>query len=284
MEFKVDNDSALNKAYRQLHLWPPVHASVDVFMKRKAMSAEPYELAWRLIHIWECIAILLAEACTSRMMTLEGYANDVRTIREKCYGRSWDQSESCFDKQIGALDGSIDRWIEILDYISTIEMETSSFLSTVTMFLNSSPNEEGKQTLIDIAPLIHAWVKACDVPSGIKAESCTVKVALRTVNSFRNRFAHVPFPYDAIEGVYKTLEKCTEDLFSAHPYSGSPQGALCGAIAQGDNLMKGSLTITNPVPEQTTKLSFVHGLSKNSADEVWPTKSFMGYPLDSGSP
>ncbi len=271
----MDNESALNKAYRQLHLWPPVHAAVDVFMKRKATSAEPYELAWRLIHVWECIAILLAEACTARMMTLDGYDKHVRTIREKCYGRSWNQSESSFDKWTGALDGSIDRWIEILEYVSTIEIETSSFLSGVTTFLNSSSNEEGKQTLVDIAPLINAWMKACDVPSGIKAERCSVKVALKTVNSFRNRFAHVPFPYDAVEGVYKTLEMCTEELFSARPYSGSPQGPLCGAIALGENLMKGSLTTTNPIPEQTTKLSFVYGLSKNSADEVWPTTLFI---------
>ena len=173
----MNNDSALNKAYRQLHLWPPVHASVDVFMKRKATSAEPYELAWRLIHVWECIAIFLGEACTARLMAFEDHVDDVRTIREKCYGRSWNQSESSFDSHTGALDGSIDRWIEILEYVSTIKVEASSFLSTVTTFLNSSPNEEGKQTLIDIAPLINAWGKVCDVPSGIKAAPCTVKAA-----------------------------------------------------------------------------------------------------------
>ena len=271
----MDNDSALNKAYRQLHLWPPVHAAVDVFMKRKARAAEPYELAWRLIHVWECIAIFLAEACTSRMMALQDYDNDVRTIREKCYGRSWNQSESSFDRQPSALDGSIDRWIEILEYVSTTEVGTSHFLSTVKTFLNSAENEKGEHTLINIAPLINAWGKACDVPSGIKAAPCAVKGALKIVNSFRNRFAHVPFPYAAIEGVYKTLEKCTENLFSAHPHSGSPLGALCGAIAIDNNLMKGSLTIPNPVPEQTTELSFVHGLSKNSANEVWPTKCFI---------
>ena len=39
--------------------------------------------------------------------------------------------------------------------------------------------------------------------------------------------------------------------------------------------MKGPLTIANLVPEQTTELSFVHGLDKNSADEVWPAKRFI---------
>lgn len=48
-------------------------------------------------------------------------------------------------------------------------------------------------------------------------ESLKVKQAMRHINTFRNRFAHVPFPYDPLDKVANALENATEQLFSVAP-------------------------------------------------------------------
>ena len=71
--------SNMMKAYRQQLLWPSIHSAVDVFFKRRAASAEAYELTWRLIHVWECVAISIAEAVMA--MEFGASAEDIaRTI------------------------------------------------------------------------------------------------------------------------------------------------------------------------------------------------------------
>ena len=274
-------ESALDKVYRQQRLWPQIHAAADVFLKRKAAKAEPYELTWRLIHLWESVVVTLAEVVTARLKTLDDRVDDVLAIREKCFGRTWNEGDSAVEKGIGALDGSIDRWIEILDYVANVDPGDSPFLRSLVAFLTSCPpdpvvpDSAQGSSLIDVTPVIEAWRRACDVPAGLKAEPVAVKMSLKVVNSFRNRFAHVPFPYDVIQAVFAGLEDCTLSLFSAQPSPLSEGGTLSGAIAYDGHMIKGTSVIKHAACPPDAGPHFLFGLQKNCAVETWSAAPFV---------
>jgi len=74
------------------------------------------------------------------------------------------------------------------------------------------------ESAIDMGPLISSWAKACDVPPEFrKADPVEVRTAMRYVNSFRNRLAHVPFPHDPLGEVADALEAATEKFFGVSP-------------------------------------------------------------------
>src|ERR1035441_8566033 len=100
------------RALRQQLLWPSIHAAVDVYQRRRASNADNYELIWRLIHICECTIITLASAAISRVRHL-GKNQEFLELRERCYGITWNATEASLEKGPGALDGSIDKWIEL---------------------------------------------------------------------------------------------------------------------------------------------------------------------------
>src|SRR5260370_40942162 len=106
------------RALRQQMLWPSVHAAIDVYQRRRASSADHYELIWRLIHICECTSITLAAAAITRIREI-GNAQDYLKLRERCYGVNWNSTEGALEKSQGALDGSIDKWIEMLHHVAT---------------------------------------------------------------------------------------------------------------------------------------------------------------------
>lgn len=56
------------------------------------------------------------------------------------------------------------------------------------------------------------------MPTDVTAsDEFTVREVFRHVNTFRNRFAHVPFPYDEMGKLSETLAEVTEQLFSVEP-------------------------------------------------------------------
>lgn len=282
----MTNKSCLTRAYRQHWLWPQIHSAVDVFIKRRAAEADGYELTWRLIHIWECVVVALAQASTARLLTMPDHEADIRAIREKAYGRTWNGTDETMNVRVGALDGSIDKWIEILEYVSTIENVQSKYLEAVARFLNSqvkSTNEFNEDSdlietkPINFQPLYLAWSRACDVTQGTPEGETNVKRALKAVNSFRNRFAHVPFPYDPIQRIYRALEQCTEEMFSAPSAADNTRGSLSGAIAFRQSMIRGSNTLENTVTETNCAPTFVYELDGNSQPELWPAKSFVHF-------
>lgn len=281
----MTNKSCLTRAYRQHTLWPQIHSAVDVFYKRRAAEADSYELTWRLIHIWECVIVTLAQASIARLLTMPEHKGDVQAIREKAYGRTWNEADTTITERGGALHGSIDQWIDILMIVSKIESVQSSYLKTISNFLNSetdadsseSNKDSGSTTMapIDFSPLYSAWSRACDVTSGTPNGETNVKSALKAVNSFRNRFAHVPFPYDPIQKIYEALEQRTEEMFSAPNAADTDKGALRGAIAYRKSIIQGSNTLENTIIRTDCGPTFVHGLKKNAADEHWPARGFI---------
>ena len=155
----------LYKALRQQLLWPSVHAAADVYSKRSARGAGrgagSYELIWRLIHISESVVITLASAAIARLRTMPESGPEYLKLRERCYGLYWNETEELLEKKgQGALDGSIDKWIEVLQLVSGFEIGGSGYLQALKSFLNGDAedgNPGGDDRRIDLEPLVKAW-------------------------------------------------------------------------------------------------------------------------------
>ena len=103
----MSQEPQIFRALRQQMLWPPLHAAVDVYQKRRASNADDYELIWRLIHICECTVVTLASAASSRISSLAKEA-EYPKLRERCHGVAW-SNDGSFDRVQGAVDGSVDK-------------------------------------------------------------------------------------------------------------------------------------------------------------------------------
>jgi len=275
----MPEETTLQKSYRQSKLWPPIYAALEVFLRRRAARAEPYELTWRLIHVWECVVLTLVQAAISKLMDeKDKREEELRVIREKCYGVAWEGSDATIKKRTGAFDGSMDKWIEILEYLSTINVRESSYLMALKHFLNgkSENEEQGSIQSIDLAHFAAAWARACDVPSGFNQEKVLVKNSFKVVNCFRNRLAHVPFPYDPMSDIYRGLEWCTEQLFSAEPKPTGPEGAMSGCIGYRGQVIKGSAPCPSSVVGDMDGPEFIFEFKDaGSYKEKWSARLFI---------
>jgi len=253
-------------------LWPSIADAVDTFLRRRHNNADPYERVWRLIHLWEATEITLALAVMSRLIGDPMFVAILRRQREFFYGKTWDISLDQFKSMQGAADGAVDQWINMLDEIAKLTEPSSKFLASVKAFLTKAE--------IDMAPLLNAWAKACDVPTDYKRNKTEVRTAMRYVNSFRNRLAHVPFPHDPLGEVADALEAATEQLFSiaplpvAHEKSGQ-SSALTGAFRIGRCFLHGG-HMESLVDGDADDIHFVFPCRKKDVDnEVWQAKPLL---------
>lgn len=254
-------------------LWPSVSDALDTFLRRRHNNADPYERVWRLIHLWEATEITLGLAAMSRLIDDVGGPAILRRQREFFYGKTWDQVTGSFKSMQGAADGAIDQWINILDEVAKASELPGAFLASLKKFLTASA--------IDMGPLLTSWAKACDVPSDFKKVGAVeVKTAMRYVNSFRNRLAHVPFPHDPLEEVADALEAASEQLFgtppppTSHEKSGE-SSALTGAFRVGRCFLHGAQMdfLSEDVAEQ---IQFVFPCSKRGENnETWSARSML---------
>jgi hypothetical protein len=205
---------------------------------------------------------------------------ELRIIREKCYGVVWEESEATIKKRTGAFDGSMDKWIEIIEYISTTDALDSSYLASLKRFLNgtAAENEKDSKDSINLGPFTSAWARACDIPSGVSRDMVSAKNAFKVVNSFRNRLAHVPFPYDPIADVYRGLERCTEELFSTEPKPTGPEGALSGSIGYKGQVIKGATPRESDAIDKDDEPTFIFDFKEKdggSRKEKWSSEIFI---------
>lgn len=260
-------ETHLQKAHRQNLYWPSLHSAVDVYLTRKWTTGgkASYELMWRLIHVWECCAVTLGSLAAARIRITDAREED-RTIREKCYGISRNDAGVLEEKQgLSAFNGSIDKWIEILIYAAQAKTFESIFLTSLQSFLNTRFQEYGDS----FEQFIQSWGSVCDTPN---PGTIDVKATFKLVNQFRTRFAHVPFPYDRLDDLYRKLEGCTFDLFSIIPAT-NLESPLSGAIIHdGVRLRGGQKTKVNNTTSEVNNTKFVFG--KDDA-ESWPTGLFI---------
>jgi hypothetical protein len=253
-------------------LWPSVSDALDTFLRRRHNNADPYERVWRLIHLWEATAITLALAVMSRLIGDAASAPILRRQREFFYGKTWDISLDQFKSMQGAADGSIDQWINILDEVAKLSDPAGRFLASTKAFLTASE--------VDMSPLVNAWSKACDVPPDYKRDKVEVRTAMRYVNSFRNRLAHVPFPHDPLGEVADALEMATDQLFSISPLptaheKGGQSSALTGAFRIGRCFLHGG-HMESLVEGTSDEIQFVFPCRKKGDDnEVWQARPML---------
>ncbi len=269
----VANTPNLERASNGNFLWPPIADAVDTFLRRHHNRADPYERAWRLIHVWEAIEITLSVAAISSLCDRRDDAELLRRIREHFYGTYWQQTTGAFKSSQGAVDGSIDEWINILDEIAKAGTLKGTFLPVLKPFL-----DEGS---VDLSALVTAWGRACDVPPDVReTRACKVRQAMRHVNSLRNRFAHVPFPPDSLEELAEALETITEQLFSIEPVphsheKGGRSSPLTGALKVQRSFLHG--THREIVEEDTgAELQLVFPVKrKGDGIENWASGPFV---------
>jgi hypothetical protein len=252
-------------------LWPSISDAVDTFLRRRHNKADPYERVWRLIHLWEATEITLSLAAMSRLNGDAGAVAALRRQREFFYGKAWDQVTRSFKSMQGAAHGAIDQWINILDEVAKLTDPPGRFLLSLKSFLAAS---------IDMSPLVSSWAKACDVPPDYKRTGpVEVRTAMRYVNSFRNRLAHVPFPHDPLGEVADALEAATEQLFgilplpTAHEKNGE-SSALTGAFRVGRCFLHGG-QMESLSEAASEEIQFAFPCRRRGETEVWPGNSML---------
>ena len=262
---KLEN---LRKANERSELWPTISDAVDTYLRRHATGADPYERIWRLIHVWESTAITLAAAAISRIRTTPNLEAVWLRCREYCHGRQFDQVTQQITKSQGALSGSIDYWINVLFEVAKVE-SAAGFVEALKNLLNAEQ--------IHLGSLVEAWSLACDVPTDARREAVTVKQALRHVNAFRNRLAHVPFPHDPLAKIAEGLEQVTEELFSVEPLpwkvflEGQANSPLVGGFLSKGFVLRANQIIPSEVGSsaQSEVMKFVHPGRKPKGEVPW---------------
>jgi tetratricopeptide (TPR) repeat protein len=254
-------------------LWPSLSDAVDTFLRRRHNNADPYERVWRLIHLWEAMEISLGLAAMSWLIGRADSTAILRRQREFFYGKTWDQVTGSFKSMQGAGDGTVDQWINIIDEVAKAAEPPGAFLLALKKFLTASA--------INMGPLLASWAKACDVPSDFRRSGeVEVRTAMRYVNSFRNRLAHVPFPHDPLEEVADALEAATEQLFAISPLptcheKNGESSALTGAFRTGRFFLHGGNM--DIVPDASTEeIQFVFPCRKRGDNiELWSARSML---------
>ena len=190
-------------------------------------------------------------------------------VRERLYGIKWNEAESSLQKNQGARDGSIDRWIEVLQLISSLDAVDSGFLGALSKFLNGTRDD---QCRINLDPFIEAWRRACDLSLKLPKNARVID-ALWAVNSFRNRLAHVPFPYDRLKDVCSALEDSVFALVQVGVSLPQVESPLYGGFAVKGSILRGAGS--DKVPRDWCSReheSFVWGAKR---EEVWDARPFV---------
>jgi hypothetical protein len=229
----------VEKSIENNMLWPPVVDALRAFVFRRDLEANGYELTWRLIHVWEAIAAVLVGAITSRLRSLGSDSAFLR-CREHLHGRTWDPLTKSFNRSQGALDGSATRRLDLLWDVEGFDTFQSRFLISSKRFLSSGG--------LNLRALIASWKQICDVPQEITStDEFKIRETFRHINTFRNRFAHVPFPFEEMTELSSALADVTEQLFSVEPkpWQSFPddriESPLCGAIDYRGRRLRGNM-------------------------------------------
>jgi len=112
-------------------LWPSLSDALDTFLRRRHNNADPYERAWRLIHLWEAAEISLSLAAMARLIGDVNSSAILQRQREFFYGKTWDQVTGSFKSMQGAAGSAIDQWINILDEVAKAADLPGPFLSAL---------------------------------------------------------------------------------------------------------------------------------------------------------
>ncbi|MFO1003047.1 MAG: hypothetical protein U0936_22165 [Planctomycetaceae bacterium] len=214
--------------------------------------------------------------------------DELLASREFLYGRKWDEDAGAL-KSIGqgALDGSNDKRLEILNVIRKSSLQDSLFLNELRKFLDATHLDMNAETLpaadslaTELREFARAWRRVCDIPRNLdRAEpgtTFTVFECLKITNQFRNRFAHVPFSSDPLTDLRVSLERLTEMIFSIRPLpccdlDKGRASVLTGCMVKGKDQWRGAYVFLNRGAEDEL-LHF--GYPARKPDELWAADPF----------
>lgn len=279
----------LELANESFWLWPPVADAVQTFLRRREYAAD-YERLWRLIHIWESIATTLSNVAVAALIS-ERAAAEILKVRECLYGLTWDKiADVIKSKGQGALDGSNDQRIEILNVVQKSELPFSGFLGELKQFLviaevkEGGSDSHGDSFRHEMQEFSRAWRRVCDVPSNLDRASSqsefTVYDCFKVMNIFRNRFAHVPFPFDPLKDLVESVEGLTELLFSTRPLPardvdkqcGDRSSALTGCLIKGKDQWRGAMVFKN---RDSISEGLEFGFPARKTEKRWSARPFV---------
>lgn len=266
----MSTDETLFKAHRQNQLWPSIHAAVDVFYRRRLARGGAYELIWRLIHVWESTTITLASAGAAWLREESKDSDDFRGVRERLYGMALDDTGLVVAKTgPGALDGSIDKWIEILNHFARLHRRDSQgFFGKLQAFLSpESSNEQPEdETLhIDIGNLVRSWERACDVPTQIRP----ARVMPMTLCGPSTHSGIALHTYHRIDELCRHVEDVTRQLFAVRPGAASPDSVLSGSFVFSGSRSFGGAFEAMPEPTQGGQPSYAVNVRKGRTPQIW---------------
>jgi len=104
---------------------------------------------------------------------------------------------------------------------------------------------------------------------------------MRAINEFRNRIAHVPFPYDGLDETADALEHITEQLFTIDPkpWQCFPderlENPLCGSILWRDRVLCGGAHRAGQAPVEGVQCLYPPVQKKTDNAEAWSAEPFV---------
>jgi hypothetical protein len=239
----ADVHAAIQSSVKQNRLWPSVHDAIDTYMKRRAGGAAPYELIWRLIHVWEATYITSAMVAVAAVRSGHNDSPQWLSVREELWGLRFDHIENDMAQQeAGAMAGKMDKWLRILQHAEQLAAPKSRFLLQLQRAL--------RYKTVDVSRFLTQWGRVCATPAIPAPRECRMIDFISLMNSFRNRLAHVPFPHQPIVELAAEIESLTIEAWSAGkdadggeiPEATNPGkgGWLCGGFARPGTLVRGA--------------------------------------------
>jgi hypothetical protein len=229
-------------------LWPPINDAVETYRRRAHAGADPYELSWRLIHVWESAVVFLGAAAYSNYRdivcgNLSTSAPDESRKKDdlekwRCLVFGSPASSGMFTRlDTGALgrQGGYKEWLKGLRRMTKkYDVDDSEFLSTLKHTLRVQSRE--MKAIRDL----RASLGSGSITVEDEADSpYSIIEGMNDVLHIRNILAHVPLPIDVVAELHNCLSIATGTLLSVgrgsqpdHPPGPlSTFGVLTGSLA-----------------------------------------------------
>lgn len=187
--------------------WTTVANAVDAYRRRLLAAPEAhYEHLWRLIHVHEALVVTLGSLTATRVLSLPEPIRDAGSAQQvrRRLTQGAETGDDAADQQsrgVPCLTGSLSAWIDFLKTEGTAAdpRGDSSFLAALREFLTRSLNR----------PLFirEGWRLIATVPEQYEQADLPIADRFAAINSLRNKLAHVPFPFQAVEALHLQMRR-----------------------------------------------------------------------------
>lgn len=190
----------------QHRLWTSVANAVDAYRRRViAHPTAHYEHVWRLIHVHEALIVTLGALLATRFLdgTCTASAERRDELRRALLGEDARASGDALASTPGdgpCLQGLISSWIALLrpEGILREARGRSAFSKAALDYMGM---ELGRLRVTE------GWRIVAQVPDIYEKEKVRLVDRFAAINILRNKFAHVPFPFHAVQALHWQLRR-----------------------------------------------------------------------------